>query len=335
MVDLPLMAKLVTALQHDARLLLLGDKDQLASVEAGAVLGDLCGGDGLESFSTGFCELVQRVSGIDLLPTRGNVPDHRLTNTLVTLKKNYRFQSNSGIGVLALAVKAGDGDHAMTLLNSVVLPDISWSEVPEPASLKKALTQEITDGYHHYLTAQTVEEALSRFDSFRVLCALREGPHGVTGISALIEKTLAEKGLIDPRTHWYKGRPVLITVNDYTLKLFNGDVGIVFPDPEMSGQPRVFFSVADGGIRKISPVRLPAHETVFAMTVHRSQGSEFSSVLLLLPNHDSAALSQELLYTGISRAMKKIKIWGNQEIFIAASARKIRRTSGLSDAAWI
>lgn len=334
MVDLPLMAKLVTALKQDARLILLGDRDQLASVEAGAVLGDLSGGGRQESFSTAFCQLVKERIGAVLQAASAKEQTLVLTDALVILKKNYRFQSNSGIGVLATSVNAGNGTQALILLCSDTFTDISWSDVPESRSLKKMISQEIVDGYRHYLSAATAEDALSRFDAFRVLCALREGPYGVVGATALVEEILAEKGLIDPRSRWYKGRPVLITVNDYGMKLFNGDVGIVFPDPESAGQPRVYFYTADGGVRKVSPVRLPAHETVYAMTVHKSQGSEFDKVLMLLPNHDTSALSRELLYTGITRAVNEVKIWGAREVFIEAAARKIRRKSGLSDALW-
>ncbi len=305
MVDLPLMAKLVTALKPEARLILLGDRDQLASVEAGAVLGDLCGAGSKESYS---CDL------------------------LVVLKKNYRFLSNSGIGRLATALNAGNGAQALALLRDDTWSDIVWRDLPDVASLKKVLAPEIIDGYSHYLAAVTAEEALSRFDAFRLLCALREGPYGVVGITRLIEEVLAEQGLIDLQSRWYRGRPVMITVNDHGLKLFNGDVGIVFPDPELSGLPRVYFPAPDGGVRTIAPVRLPAHETVYAMTVHKSQGSEFGRLLMLLPDHDTAVLSRELLYTGITRAMNEVRIWGNQEVFMEASGRRIRRSSGLADA---
>lgn len=119
------------------------------------------------------------------------------------------------------------------------------------------------------------------------------------------------------------------------MKLFNGDVGIVFPDPELSGMPRVCFPAEGGGVRKVPPVRLPAHETVYAMTVHKSQGSEFDRVLMVLPNHDTAVMSRELLYTGITRAMKEVRVWGAKEEFVAAAKRKIKRTSGLADALWM
>ena len=335
MVALPLMAKLVTALRPDARLILLGDRDQLASVEAGAVLGDLCGNRSAESYSSDFCDLVHRLTGSTLQGASDAESAPALADVLVVLKKNYRFLSSSGIGVLASELNAGNGDRALALLCSDTAPDIEWRDIPERSSLKKALAEEIIDGYRHYLAAPTAGEALSRFDVFRVLCALREGPYGVVGVTRLIEEILAENRLIDTRSRWYQGRPVIITVNDYSMKLFNGDVGIVFPDPELSGMPRVCFPAEGGGVRKVPPVRLPAHETVYAMTVHKSQGSEFDRVLMVLPNHDTAVMSRELLYTGITRAMKEVKVWGAKEEFVAAAKRKIKRTSGLADALWM
>jgi exodeoxyribonuclease V alpha subunit len=206
--------------------------------------------------------------------------------------------------------------------------------MPTPDRLRKALSGTVVAGYGAYLAAGSPAEALERFDAFRVLCALRQGPYGIAGINAIVENILAERGLIDLHSRWYHGRPVMITVNDYNLKLFNGDVGIVFPDPEAGGAPRVFFPAPDGGVRKISPVRLPPHETVYAMTIHKSQGSEFDRVLILLPGHDSEVLTRELIYTGITRAKAEAEIWGDEEIFVTAVSRKIDRKSGLRNALW-
>jgi exodeoxyribonuclease V alpha subunit len=334
MVALPLMAKLAAALRQDARLILLGDRDQLASVEAGAVLGDICGGGRNEPFSAEFADLVVRVTGgrIPVEPSAG--PSPALTDSLVVLKKNYRFGADSGIGEVGRAVNAGDGEGAIALLKGESCRDMAWRSVPKPDGLRKALSGPVAAGYGAYLCAGSAEEALERFDAFRVLCAVRQGPYGVAAINAIVEDILAGKGLIDPRSRWYRGRPLMITVNDYNLKLFNGDVGIVFPDPETGGAPRVLFPAPGGGVRKISPVRLPAHETVYAMTIHKSQGSEFDRVLILLPGHDSEVLTRELIYTGITRAKSEAEIWGDEEIFVAAVARRIDRKSGLKEALW-
>jgi exodeoxyribonuclease V alpha subunit len=255
-------------------------------------------------------------------------------DSLTVLKKNYRFAADSGIGGAARAVNAGDGARALGLLKDAGRADILWREAPAPDQLKQALSEQVSAGYSPYLAARSPEEALRLFDSFRVLTALRRGPYGVAGVNALVEEILAEKGLVERGNRWYSGRPVMITVNDYNLKLFNGDIGIVLPDPEAAGAPRVFFPSPDGGVRRVAPVRLPAHDTVFAMTIHKSQGSEFNRLLMLLPGNDSEALTRELVYTGLTRAKSAVEIWGNEEVFRSAVSRRVQRTSGLREALW-
>ena len=156
----------------------------------------------------------------------------------------------------------------------------------------------------------------------------------MVAINLLVEQILREQKLIKPDRRWYPGRPVLITRNDYNLRLFNGDMGIVLPDPSANHDLRVFFPVADGTLRKFHPLRLPEHETVYAMTVHKSQGSEFDTVLLLLPDRESPVLTRELIYTGITRAKESVEIWGSEDVFRAAVSRCIERRSGLRDALW-
>ncbi len=330
MVALPLMAKLAVALRAGARLILLGDRDQLASVEAGAALGDICGGGRQEPFSVGFAEYVNRVAGEKIAADSPGSAVPPLSDSLVVLKRNYRFAADSGIGAVARAVNAGDGAGAIALLKA----GNGWQDSPPADSLKRSLAARVIAGYGAYLAAPSPVEALRRFDGFRILCALRQGRHGVSGVNALVEEILAARGLIDARSRWYPGRPVMITVNDYHLKLFNGDVGIVLPDPEGEGSLRVWFPDSEGGVRSVSPVRLPAHETVYAMTVHKSQGSEFDMVLMLLPGHDSEALTRELIYTGMTRGKSAVEVWGSEEVFGAAVSRRIQRKSGLRDALW-
>ena len=349
MVALPLMAKLAVALRPDARLILLGDRDQLASVEAGAVLGDICGRGRPEQFSPEFAAFLSRVAK-ERLPNdligEGDGPPRPvpratspelcapLMNSLVILRKNYRFGADSGIGQAARAVNAGEGEEALALLKNSACLRTAWRSTPAVEGLKQALVETVIAGYEAYLRAESPEEALKKFDGFRVLCALRQGPYGVSGLNTLIEEILTGYGLIDRRSRWYRGRPVMVTVNDYHLKLFNGDVGIIFPDEESDGSPRVYFPGSEGGVRKISPVRLPAHETVFAMTVHKSQGSEFDRVLLLLPARDSAVLARELIYTGLTRAKSELELWGEEAVFVEAVRRKTERDSGLENALW-
>jgi len=333
MVALPLMAKLAAALKPEARLILLGDRDQLASVEAGAVLGDICGGSKEEIFTREFAAFAKEVAGEEI-PESAEGPRAPLADALVVLKHNYRFGDKSGIAAVSRAINAGEGGLSIDLLRESKVNDVSLQPLPDLHDLKTKLASEVAGGYGGYLAAQSPGEALALFDTFRILCAVRKGFHGVTGVNRLVEEILAEKGFIDPRNRWYKGRPVMITANDYGLKLFNGDVGIVFPDADSDGHPRVFFPAPEGGIRSFSPMRLPEHETVYAMTVHKSQGSEFDRVLLLLPESDSQVLSRELIYTGITRAKMEVEVWGSDEVLRTAISRRVERKSGLRDALW-
>lgn len=334
MVSLTLMARLVTALKRGARFILLGDRDQLSSVEAGAVLGDLCGGGREELFSSEFAAFAGEVAG-ETIPVHGGTEKlPPLADSLVILKKNYRFGDTGGIGALSRAVNAGDGDRVLALLKDGSSLGVSWRPLPGSGDLKRSLAPAALSGYERYLAARTPDESLAAFDTFRILCAVRQGGHGVAGINRLVEDILEDQGLIEPRQRWYPGRPVMVTANDYGLKLFNGDVGLVLPDPGREGELRVFFPAPDGGVRSISPFRLPEHETVYAMTVHKTQGSEFEEVLLLLPEKDSPLLTRELIYTGITRARAQVEIWGREDVLRAAVTRRIERSSGLREALW-
>jgi exodeoxyribonuclease V alpha subunit len=156
----------------------------------------------------------------------------------------------------------------------------------------------------------------------------------VEGINGLIETCLADAGIITPDKQWYHGRPVMVTVNEYSLKLFNGDVGIALTDPESEIGLSVYFPSINGEPRRYSPYRLPAHETVFAMTVHKSQGSEFERVLLIMPPFSHQILTREIIYTGLTRARSSAEVWCSDEIFTAACGRRVERRSGLRHALW-
>jgi exodeoxyribonuclease V alpha subunit len=332
MVDLALMSKLIQALPPQARLILLGDKDQLASVEAGAMLGDICDTGNIDSFSRRFSNNLKKVTGYKIA-TQPNVRDESgIQDCIVQLQKNFRFGLQSGIWALSRAVNAGDADLAVSLLMEGNCMDTKWVGLPKPNILPQAIKAKIIDRFGEYLKASDVSQIFQLFDRFRILCALRKGPFGVTSLNALVEQTLKEEGLIEPDTSWYRGCPVLITNNDYNLRLFNGDVGIVLPDSEANNDLRAFFPAADGTLRKFHPLRLPEHETVYAMTVHKSQGSEFDKVLLVLPDKEFPVLTRELIYTGITRAKESIEIWGVENVFRAAVSRRIERMSGLRDA---
>jgi len=332
MVDLALMTKLTDALPPAARLILLGDKDQLASVEAGAVLGDICGDS--PGFSAGFRRRLTTLTD-EALPSSGAISDSPLRDSIVLLRHSYRFGADSGIGQLARAVNRGAGSVARRLLGSQRYPDLSWWSIG--ARFTEQLAQTLAAGYADYLAAlrANAEPAalFAAFNRFRILCALRRGPFGVEELNRLIERVGYERRLLAVRQPWYPGRPIMITRNDYDLRLYNGDIGLTYHDPD-SGQLRVYFQTADGAIRRFPTSRLPSHETVYAMTVHKSQGSEFDQVLLLLPPEANRVLSRELLYTGITRARHSVTVWGSDSVLKATVKRRSQRSSGLADALW-
>jgi len=330
MIDLPLMAKLTSALEEGSRLMLLGDKDQLASVEPGAVFGDICDtGSSTNAFSG-----VVRDAVKDLLSVK--LPHHVvqgsvLTDSIVVLQKSYRFGPESDIGLLSSAVKDCRFSDAFDLLKGTSHDDVRWRDVPSIGNLETAMEDSFYAIYIDYFSAQSPEEAFSLFNRFHLLCALRHGPYGTIALNSIIEHMCRRTGLIPRVERWYKCRPIIVTTNDYQLKLFNGDVGIVFPDKDAEGQLRVYFPADGGGFRKLLPGRLKDYETVYAMTVHKSQGSEFDHVTLVLPDRSSKVVTRELVYTAITRAKKSVEVWGAEQAFHDSLSQTTCRESGLKD----
>ena len=308
MIDVALIAKLFAAVPPTARLVLLGDKDQLSSVEAGSILGDICAAvlDGAGA---------------------GNNP---LARGVVRLMESFRFSPHEGIGALASAIHAGKAEEAVSLCQQGsaevrLLPPLVQADPSHP------LAEMILAGYRPFLEAASPFAALELFERFRILCAHRTGPMGVSSLNRYAEKVLSQHRLIEPNTPWYKGRPVLIQANSYPLRLFNGETGILWPGEDGEGLKAFFFSEDREGVRSYSLRQLPAHETAFAMTIHKSQGSEFDRVALVLPGEDSALLSRELLYTGISRARRQVILVGRPQEIEAAVGRRVERASGLGE----
>lgn len=340
MVDLALMAKLIQAIPEKARLILIGDKDQLASVEAGSVLGDICDRDVIHGFSTTFMDLIKKTTGEafdGLVPTTDE--ESGLQDSIIVLKKSYRFAAGSGIGELSRAVNQTDPEKTFAMLDNPDDNSLNWQQLKASNDLKTALSRQIIAGYQSYLKTEDPAEALHRLGRFKILCALNIGPLGVRAINHLSEQVLSRQNLIQPdplvQIPWYAGRPILIRQNNYPLGLFNGDIGITLPGPDAAGKELfVYFPDNAGGVRRFQTYQLPEHETVFAMTVHKSQGSEFDEVLFILPDQDYSILTRELIYTALTRARRKIHIWGNRGIIRNAVTRKIKRISGLRDALW-
>ena len=340
MVDLALMSKLVQAVAPNARLLLVGDKDQLASVEAGSVLGDICDRGVIHGYSKTFFNKIEkliRTNAADAIPLSEDKPG--LQDCITVLQKSYRFSAHGGIGGLSRTINLGDADASLAIIKASSETSISWHDLHSRSGLTYDLTRMIVDGYGKYLTCQDPGSALEEFSHFKILCALKKGPHGVNTINHLAEQVLANEGFI-PRTQslinpWYRGRPVLITRNDYNLGLFNGDIGITLPAPDSSTQElQVYFPGPSGEFRRFPPHALSDHETVYAMTVHKSQGSEFDHVVLILPDKDYPLLTRELIYTGLTRARQTVSVWGTESVLRNAIQRKIERTSGLREALW-
>ncbi|MFZ0482994.1 MAG: exodeoxyribonuclease V subunit alpha [Desulfobacterales bacterium] len=339
MVDLALMSKLLSAVKNDARIILIGDKDQLASVEAGFVMADICDKDNIHLFSECFYQQFEKLTQCKMEVSSKQLKDNPgLYDCMVVLKKSYRFTDASGIGECSRAVNNGKLNETFSILKNH--PDqINWKKVSGPNDLSIALPKEVVNGYSDYLNCRDPYRALELFSRFRILCAVKFGTLGVIEINRLAEEILNQNGLIEldniSTYPWYKGRPVLITRNEYSLELFNGDIGITMPEPDSESKDLyVYFSGVSGKPRRFLPHRLPEHETAYAMTVHKSQGSEFETVLLILPNQDYPVLTRELLYTGFTRAKNHISIWGREEIIRTSILRKINRNSGLKDALW-
>lgn len=328
MLDLALATHLVEAVPPGARLILLGDKDQLAAVEAGAVFAELSASPALSA------DCVARLAAATGIPAAAIVPPAAtagpLPDCVVWLTESHRFAADSGIGRLAALIRDGEGAAAVDCL-AVGDPALGW--LRDEAGARQAMLA----GYRPYLEAlrsgADLPGLFAAFDAFRVLCPLREGPRGVEAANAQLARWLraalahpADPGPISP---WFPGRPLMILRNDPALGLFNGDIGLCLPD--VAGAIQAHFPDGTGGWRVLPPLRLPVHETALALTVHKSQGSEFREVLVLLPDAPARVMSRELLYTAVTRARERVTLAGPGAVIEAACATPTRRYSGLAD----
>ncbi|WP_340678985.1 exodeoxyribonuclease V subunit alpha [Paraglaciecola sp.] len=358
MVDLPLMSKLFAALPAHAQVILLGDKDQLASVEAGSVLSDICAAvladDTQMASLASYSEPMQQQlhSWLQLsaqqISQDANEPHtaylSQIKNNLVMLQKSHRFSAQSGIGQLAQLINQGKITKSMQLLTQQSLVDIEWT-VPKALTRQGVIDEQLQSlilklmpGYHTYFSAIKNGDLATAFKSLsqqQVLCAQRSGAWGITQLNDVIEHELNAQGLIQASQDFYSGRPLILTRNDHNLKLFNGDIGIVMADPQDPSLTKVWFNMADGSIRGFLPNRIPPHDTLYAMTIHKSQGSEFASVHLCLPLIDQHAkgrgLSRELLYTGLTRAKQHFTLYAQQQALQLCLKQQCIRGSGLAE----
>lgn len=305
MISLPLMSRLLDAVRPDARLVLVGDPDQLTSVEAGSVLADLV------------------VAG------DGSVPGFE--SSVVTLRRSRRFAEESALGRFAAAIRSGDADAVIDILADGPTDGLEWISgsgtegrsmvMPEIVPVVRRTIDRARDG--------DAAGALDSLAGLRVLCAHRRGPWGASQWNRAIEAAVGEP----TRNAWYPGRPVMVTRNDYRLDVFNGDIGVVIDDTVRSARRRVLVAFPDlrGSIRLLDPVQLGDLETVHAMTIHKSQGSEFDHVIVVLPPVESRLASRELLYTAVTRARRKVTVIGTGDMVRAAVERRVIRASGLGD----
>jgi len=305
MISLPLMTKLVEAAPKQARLILLGDQDQLASVEVGAILGDIC-----------------RVKIKEQNP---------LTSCIIRLKHNYR--SGADIDYLAKAINAGDADLVMSVCKSAKWPAVNLIEPHERESYDYLIESGMGRYYDAYIHEPEPVRRMNLFNRFRILCAHKEGPSGIGSVNLAVERILQKRTRLDPTREWYDGRPVMVTRNDYQLGLFNGDIGILMKKmSEASDSSLQAIFIDEHGVRRrFAPARLRCLETVFAMTIHKSQGSEFDHIVVILPPWPSPIVTRELLYTAVTRARLSVCLIAKEEVLRTAVLTPVQRASGLTE----
>ncbi len=344
MVSLPLMAKLVAAVRPDARLILLGDRDQLASVEAGAAFGDLCGPDGsrpvLRLSAPARAEL-EDAAGIEVDAAAQRASRPGIWDAVVRLDRFRRYDAGSDVAAAAAAIQqAGhDPEGALQRLRGRADGALCRYDPERDPAARDRLRAEVVDAYavavRLALAGADAREVLAALGGVRVLCALRRGPDGAQAWNASVAAGLAAvvPGF-RPEQQWYVGRPVLVTVNDPAVRLSNGDVGVVVADADDPERRVVAFPTVDGSVRRLSPARLPDCETTFAMTIHKSQGSQFAHAAVVLPVRPSPVLTRELVYTALTRASQRASLYATDPILRATLARPVQRASGLQPRLW-
>ncbi len=328
MIDLPMMVHLLDALRPEARLVLIGDRDQLASVEAGSVMKDICQGEHRFSYSPGFVDQAGMVG--ESLPPAGGGPHHAVKDCIVTLGHSYRFRPGSGIDELATAVNQGDFRQVQAIFRDPELDRARFITASQE-DLSAFLEREAVPWARNLAGAASCREAISRMEEFRILSGLKKGPSGVESINRFIHERVT-RGFRPEEGTVFKGLPVIINRNSYVMELFNGDTGVVWPDEEQ--RLKVWFTLGENELRGFSPYGLPPFDPAWAITVHRSQGSEFRKVILVLPPKKTAMPGRELLYTAITRAREEIIIWGSWEDLRACVENRTRRDSGLGELLW-
>jgi exodeoxyribonuclease V alpha subunit len=328
MIDVPMFSKLLASLGDKCRIILLGDKDQLASVEAGSLLGDLCQTlPNLNMFSSKASSWINEfITDADrkIQPEFIGDQSQLMASHIIELKFSHRFNSQGNIGKVSRAVIEGDFEKLDSLIENTAGANVKVDHKYEPALLEK-----FVEAYANYIQEPDIAAALKKLNELRVLVAVRQGPRGLYATNKAIELHLRKIKLLKPDGEFYEHKPIMVTRNMYDLGLLNGDTGIMRKDN--NGTLKVWFEDGQGGIKSILPAYLNYTETAFAMTIHKSQGSEFDHVMVILPEGTSnALLTRELLYTGITRAKTSITIQGEIETIKQAVASCVKRISGIT-----
>ncbi|GAC14185.1 exodeoxyribonuclease V subunit alpha [Aliiglaciecola lipolytica] len=337
MVDLPLMYKLMSAIPLHTKVILLGDHNQLSSVETGSVLSDICHaalmGKLNPEYSPQTARLIEDICDQDV-PSRNQLkPIPEITDCLVKLQKSHRFSSQSGIGLLAKQVITGEADSVQSILADVNQESLIWHQNGSPQVFAQQYASQL-NRYFSAVSQSNLEDSFNYLFEQQILCAYKTGEWGVENINYLITRELDRQGYISIEEKDFIGRPIMLSKNDNNLGLFNGDVGIVMPDPSNKQLKKAWFKTAEGGYKGVLLSRLPEHSPVFAMTIHKSQGSEFNQVYLCLPDASfyplAKGLSRELFYTGLTRAREKFVLYSSADSLQSCIKNVCSRSSGLA-----
>ena len=324
MLDIRMWIQLIRALSDHTKLIVLGDKDQLSSVEAGAVLGDIC--DGAENvFSNSLAESLTQC-GVQVNAKEN--ANGSLNDCIVLLTKSYRFGADSGLKLLSEAINTENPTLAFEILSNPEIKDVQWIE-PDKGTVPSIIKSHCVDVFAKNSALNPIQQ-FEAYSNSQILCAIRKSDFGVERVNREAEEAIKTKAGISRSREWFNGRFVLFTKNDAFLKVQNGETGVFFTQMDSEGKVMVEGNVE----RQISVSRVQEYQPAYAITVHKSQGSEYENVVLLLPNEHNPIITKELLYTAVTRARQNLLVVGNKALIEQAIMQRISRNSGLATKLW-
>lgn len=336
MIDIALFKKLLEAIDPQrTRLILLGDKNQLASVEAGSLFGDLCAGAGLlNQFNDNYRSLMKAM-GTELPESKPNVKHTLLTHHVVELQKSYRFSDSKGIGRFSKAIMNNDKELLRDFIHHRIVDEQIAIVSPEQTEVLENFVENLLQAYIH---EEDVLKALQQINKYKIICATREGENGVYELNARVAQSLRNsdtKVAEYPSTTLFPNQVIMVNKNQPELGIYNGDIGLIREEEQDERGKRklyAYFPSAEKGVLKILPARISEWESAFAITIHKSQGSEFDEVLICLPKKEgSQLLTRELVYTAVTRAKRKVILMGAEEIILKSAEREVQRISGIRE----